>query len=184
VLGVSLPPVGDELDERDPFATTRAIDGALRRFVGRDDVVAVRLLGRDPVAGRLVDELRRERLLAGRRGVRVTVVLHDDDERAALHGREVDPFVERARGGRAVADVDQADTRLVPHLEGQRHPRHDRNHVAERRDLTDEPTLCVAEVDVQFAPARRRVRLRHVLLEDLDRRRALHQHRPEIADER
>ena len=69
-------------------------------------------------------------------------------------------------------------------LKRQRDAGHHRNHVAERRDLSDEAALGVAEVDVQLAAARRRIALRHVLLEDLDRRRALHEHRAEVANER
>ena len=79
---------------------------------------------------RLVHELPRERLLAGRRGVRVAVVLDDDDERTPLHGGEVDPLVERAGGRRAVADVHEAHAILAAHPEGERHARHHRNHVA------------------------------------------------------
>src|SRR5690349_4669171 len=39
-------------------------------------------------------------------------------------------------------------------------------------------------MDIELAAARRRIALRHVLLEYLDRCRALHEHRSEISDQR
>ena len=69
-------------------------------------------------------------------------------------------------------------------MKRERHAGHHRHHVAERRDLSDESAIGVAEVDVQLSAARRRIALRHVLLEDLDRRRALHEHRSKISNER
>ena len=80
-----------------PSPRARAIDGALRRLVRRDHVVAVGLLAGNAVADRLVDELLRGGLLRRRRRVGVAVVLDDHDERTALHRGEVDPFVEGAR---------------------------------------------------------------------------------------
>ena len=64
---------------------------------------------------------------------------------------------------RAIADEYQADAILAAHLEGQSHAGHYGNHVAQRRDLADEPPLGIAEMDVELAPARRRIPFRHVL---------------------
>src|SRR6185503_20601154 len=48
----------------------------------------------------------------------------------------------------------------------------------------DESALGVAKVDVQLAPARRRIGLGHVLLQNFERRGALHEHRAQVANER
>src|SRR5262249_17116722 len=146
------------------FAASRTIDGELGDVVHGENVISVGLLARYAVADRLVDELFRRRLFARRRRVRVAVVLDDDDERTLLNSGEVDAFVERAGGRRAVADEHEADATFAAHLEAHRYTGHHRHHVAKRRDLADEAAVGVAEVDVQLASARRRIALRHVLL--------------------
>jgi hypothetical protein len=69
------------------------------------------------------------------------VVLDDHHQRATLHGREVDPFVECPGRSCAVTDVDEANPILLSHLERKCHASHHRNHVAEMRDLADESAL-------------------------------------------
>ena len=178
-----LSPVGDQLDERDTFAAPRAIDGAFSDLVRGDDVVAVGLLAWDAISDCFVDELFGERLPTRRRGVRVPIVFDNDYERAALDGGEIDPFMEGARRRRAVADVHEADPRLVAHLEAQRDARHHRHHVAKRRDLPDETARRVSEVNVQLAAPSRRIALCHILAENLDWRCSFHEHRAEIANQ-
>ena len=152
--------------------------------VHREHVVAVGAVAGDAVAGRLVDELVRGALLRHRRGVGVAVVLDDHHERAALDRREVDPLVKRAGARRAVADVDEPHAILAAHLERERDAGHERDHVAELRDLADEAAAEIAEVEPRSRPRVGESRLRHVLADHLDRRRALHEHRAEVADER
>jgi hypothetical protein len=184
MLGVPLPTIRHELDQCDAASIARSVHRALGRVVHRQHVVAVCLVARDAVAYRLVDKLACGGLLVDRRGIGVAVVFDDDDERATLNRREIDPLVERAGGRSAVSDVNEANPILAAHLERQRHARHNRHHVAKRRDLTDEAAIEVAEVDVELATTGRRIRLRHVLSEHLDRRRTLDEHRPKIANER
>src|SRR4051812_42796844 len=102
---MSFSAIRDKLDERYTFARTRAIHGALRHFISRDDVIAVGSVAVHAITNRLVDQLLCGGLFRERSRVRVSVVLDDDDERALLHGREIDPFVKSTRGCRAVADV-------------------------------------------------------------------------------
>src|SRR5581483_4250525 len=62
---------------------------------------------------------------------------------------------------------------------------HHGDHVAQHRDLADESIgLRVAEVNVQLAPARRRVAFRHVLAKDVDRLRAGDENRADVPDQR
>ena len=58
-----------------------------------------------PVAGRLVGERLGRGLRLDRRRDRPAVVVAEEDQRRAHHGREVRALVERALGGRAVAEV-------------------------------------------------------------------------------
>src|SRR5207245_10370525 len=81
-------------------------------------------------------------------------------------------FVEGAGGGPAVADVHQPHARLAPQLERQRDAGHDGDHVPQVRDLAEEASLEVVEVDVELAPAGRTPRLGHVLAQDLQGLRA------------
>ena len=189
MLGVPLATVRDELEQGDAPAGAGAVDCALCAVVDGQHVVAVDLLAVDAIADRLVHEPGGRGLFARGCRVRVAVVLDDHDERKPLDRGEVDPLVEGAGARRAVADVDKSDAILLAHLEGHRHTGHHRHHVAQRRDLPEKSARRfgraeIAEVDVQLAAARRRVGLGHVLFEDLDGCRALHQHRAHVADER
>src|SRR5512140_323055 len=184
VLRVPLATVRHELDQRDTLATPRAIDRLASHIVRREHIVAVGANAGNAVRHRLVLELLDGALLRVRRRVGIAVVLDDHDEWASLHGGEVDPLVERAGGRRPVTHVHESHALLAAHLEGERHARHHRHHVAEMRDLADEAAHRVSEVDVQLATTRGRVALRHVLTDDLERLRALHEHRAEIPNER
>jgi hypothetical protein len=125
-----------------------------RDVVYGKDVVPIRLQSLDPISDGLVHELCRGRLFRDRRRIGVPVVLDDDHQRQALHRGEVEPFVKRAGGGCPVADVHEADAILPSHLERHRDAGHDRYHVTQRRDLTDEAAIGVAEMDVELPPAR------------------------------
>ena len=185
MLGVSFQSEGEHFDERDAAAGTCAVDGAPRRIVDGQDVVAVDGLALASDADALVRQGLCRGLVRGRGGVRVGVVLHDDHHRQALHGGEVEPFPERAGGRAAVADEGQGDQTLLLHPSGQGDAGHDRDHVPQHRDLPDEAVVRgVAEVNVQLAPAGRRVALGHVLPDDVDGLRAGHENRAEVADER
>jgi hypothetical protein len=74
------------------------VDGRLAHVVGGQDVVAVGLQPQHTVADRLVDEVFRGRLLVRGGGVGVPVVLDHDDQRALLHGGEVDAQKDKAAG--------------------------------------------------------------------------------------
>src|SRR3569623_2383317 len=184
VLRVSLAAIGHELDQRHTFAAAGTIHGIARHIVRCEHVVAIRANARNTVGERLVLELLHRALLGVRRGVRVAVVLDDHHERAALHRREVDALVECAGRRRAIAHVHEAAALFAAHLEGKRCAGHHRHHVAQLRDLADEAAHGVAEMDVQLASARGRVAFRHVLANDLERLRALDQHRAKVAYER
>ena len=109
VLGVPLHAHRVDADQRRALAGAGAVDHALGDVVDRQHVVAVHHLVRDAVGrGALVDA-RDRHLLGDRRRVRELVVLGDDDERDLLDGGEVQPFVERAGAGRAVADPGHGD---------------------------------------------------------------------------
>src|SRR2546427_8233339 len=74
--------------------------------------------------------------------------------------------------------------RLAPQLERQRDAGHDGDHVPQVRDLAEEASLEVVEVDVELAPAGRTPRLGHVLAQDLHGLRAHDEHGAEVTDER
>ena len=166
------------------LSPARPFDGEFGRLIHREHVVAVDRDRRNPIRLGLVSQiLHRELFLRGRR-VGPAVVLRDHDQGDLLHRREVEPFVERACRGRAVADVDEPDARLAAQLERQRDSRHDGDHVAQVRDLTEVAALEVIEMDVQLATVRRAVGLRHVLAQNGDGLGAHHEHRAQIADQR
>ena len=189
VLSVSFAPIRDQLNERDPVARPGMIDGRSGHIIRGQHIVAVGLQSQHTVADGFVDEALGSRLLVRRSRVRVPVVLNDDHQWTLLHGREVDAFVKRASTGGAVSNVDESDAVFPAHPERHRHTGHDRHHVAKRRYLPKKPTRDaglpdVPEVNVEFAATGGRVGLGHVLLQHLHGRRAFHEHRAEIADER
>ena len=91
--------------KRRPVAGARARDGLARRLVDGEHVAAVDAHARHPVADRLVGERLGARLRGERRRDRPLVVVAEEDERRLHHGGEVRALVERALGGRAVAEV-------------------------------------------------------------------------------
>src|SRR5690242_1634462 len=92
--------------------------------------------------------------------------------------------MERAGAHATVADVSDSDELLVLHSPAQQHSGHDRDHVAQVRDWTNETLLQVAKVNVEIFAAGGSPRLRHVLREDLARSNALDQNRAEVSDQR
>ncbi len=181
---MTLPPVRHQLDERDAAATAGAVHRLAGDPIHLEHVVAVGSNTRYAVADALVGEGCCGALPVCRGRVGVAVVLHDHHERTPLDSGEVEPLVERARGGSAVADVQQADAGLAAEPERQRHTRHDGDHIAEMGDLADEPAVEVADVDVELPAAGEAVAPCHVLPQDLHRPGALYQHRAEVPDER
>ena len=154
VLRVALPPVRHELEQRHALAAPRPVHRVPGDPIHLEHVVAVGANAGDAVACRLVGQPLGRALLVGGGGVGVAVVLHHDHERAALHRGEVDPLVKGAGGGRPVAHVHQADPRLLPHPKRERDAGHDRDHVAQMRDLPHEVAVHhVAEVDVELPAA-------------------------------
>src|ERR1043165_3613384 len=112
------------------------------------------------------------------------VVLGDDDQRKALYGGKVEPFVKRAGAHTAVADGSDGDKLLLLHARAQQNARHDGNHVAKVRDWTNKSFLHVAEVDIEIFSAGRSPRLRHVLREDVARSNSFYQYSAEVSDQR
>ena len=100
--------------KRRPLAARAARDGLARRLVDGEHVAAVDARARNPVAGGLVDERLGPRLRGERRRDRPLVVVAEEDERRAHHGREVGALVERALGGGAVAEEGRARRRSRP----------------------------------------------------------------------
>ncbi len=109
-------PVADRLDQRRPAARAPALDRLARRLEHREHVAAVHAHARDPVAGRLGGDRLRPRLRAHRRRDRPLVVVAEEDERRAHHGREVRALVEGALARRAVAEVGDRDRVLAAQL--------------------------------------------------------------------
>ena len=162
-----------------------AIDRGLRDLVHREHVIAVGLHAGHAVRRGLVHQVRDGGLLPGGGRVGVAVVLADDDERQPLHRGEVHAFVEGAGAHGAVADVDQAHPGLAPRLEGEGDAGHDRHHVAQVRDLAEEPALEIVEMDVELAAGgRASVPLAMYWRSTSTGRRPLHQHRAEVPDQR
>ncbi len=96
--------VGDGLDERRPLPRPGPRDGLAGGQVDGQDVGAVDPDPRHPVARGLVDQGPRPGLLGERRRDRPAVVVAEQDERRLHHGGEVRALVERALGGRPVAE--------------------------------------------------------------------------------
>ena len=69
-------------------------------------------------------------MLIETRSQRHLIVLDDKNRGDALHGGEVGAFVRRGRFRRAVTNPRERNARLLPHLECERDPRDDRDHVA------------------------------------------------------
>src|SRR5947209_115505 len=147
----------------------------------REHVVPIYDLRRYAVRRSLIRHIGARHLRGKRGGVRVLVVVADEDHGQLLHGREIYAFVPIAAAGGAVAEVGKADAlpSLVSH--GQRRTRGHRHRGRQRADDRYQPQFQIAHVHVAFAPARRPVRPAHVLREDLPRRYAANQHDRHVA---
>ena len=190
VLRVTLHAHRVDADQLCAGAVARAVDHALGDVEYSQHVVAVHQLVRDAVRRRALVDARDRHLLRDWRRVRVLVVLGDHDERDALHGCEVQPFVERARARGAVPDPGHRDARLLHHPRPHGDARGDRDRVAEHADRSDDHGLVgvllrqVDDVDIEIASAGVRRALRHVLAEDLERPHADGHQRAHVADQR
>src|SRR5581483_7453250 len=183
VLRVPLAAIGDELNERWATPLPCAIDGTFGDRIGREHIVAISLLPRNPVTDGLVLEITSSGLLRQRCRVRVAIVLDDHHQRALLDRGEIDPFVKGSGRCGTVTHVDQPHAILSAHLERQRDTGHDRNHVAQLRDLADKTADEIPIMDVELAATRGRVALSHVLANDLQRLSALHQHGTQVTNQ-
>src|SRR3954468_12259862 len=155
----------DGLDERRALAVERALARLARGLEHRLGVVAVDADAGDAVGLCAVDRVDRE-LRAGRRRVRVLVVLEDEDDRQALDAGPVHRLVEVAARGRPVAEPRHRHALLVTQLERHPEPGRDQHHVGEHRDHPDAALRAVAEVDVAVAAAGDAALAAHVLGED------------------
>src|SRR5688572_12119063 len=99
VLRVSLAAVVAELDQLRAFAGDGPRERSAHGPVDVQHVGAVGRLGADTVPGTLLDEAAHPSLPPGGRRKGPLVRLDDQDERAALHGREVEALVPRAGRG-------------------------------------------------------------------------------------
>ncbi len=184
VLGVALHAEGLGLDQRRAAAAPRPLDRPPRGLVDRQHVVAVDDLARDAVGRGARRDVLDPHLPVGGRRVGPAVVLDDQHQRHLEHRGEVQPLVEVARRGAAVADVGEGHQVLALHAAGERHAGHHRDHRAEHRDRRHQAARQVAEVGVAVLAAGRAVALGHVLHHDLARLDAPHEHRPQVADQR
>src|ERR671922_43955 len=108
--------VGDRLDKGRPLAGARPRHGLAGRLVHREHVSAVHAQAGHAVPDGLVGERLGPRLRLERRRDRPVVVVAEEDEWRPHHRREVGALVERALGGRAVAEVDDRARALAAQL--------------------------------------------------------------------
>src|SRR5580765_7639197 len=97
-------PVGHRFDEGRSFPGSRTRDRLARRLVAGKDVGPVHPQARDAVADGLVGKCLRTRLRLDGSRDRPAVVVAEQDQRRPGDACEVRAFVERALGGRAVAE--------------------------------------------------------------------------------
>src|SRR5207244_3797386 len=93
VMRVAAHPHRHRLDERRPFARTRALRGPAERAGDGFWVGAVERHAWNAVAGRLVGEHAHRRLIADRRRERGLIVLDAEDHRQLARRTEVDRLV-------------------------------------------------------------------------------------------
>src|SRR5512142_259522 len=105
---VAVVAVGGADEEARPLAGPRPLDGAQRRLVDRDDVLAVDLVGRDPEGLRARRDRARGHVLPVRVLV-VEVVLADVDHRQLPERGHVHHLVEQALAERALAEEADRD---------------------------------------------------------------------------
>src|SRR3954452_24194652 len=180
VRGMAVHAHGHGLEQRRAAAVECALARLARRLEHRLGVVAVDADAGEAVGLRALDRVDRE-LRAGRRRVRVLVVLEDEDDRQLLHAGPVHGLVEVAAGGRAVAEPGDRAAALVAQLERHRHAGRDEHHVGEHRDHPDAAEAEVAEVDVAVAPAGDPALAPHVLAKDPPRGHAADEVRAQVA---
>src|SRR6185503_4465868 len=92
--------------------------------------------------------------------------------------------MKRSSAHTAVAYVSNAHNRRLLQARSQKHAGHDRNHVAEMRDGTNEALFHIAKVDIEIATAGRSPGFGHVLRENFARSNSFHEYCAEIANQR
>ena len=155
-------PEGLELEQDRAGPHPDGPGGVAHREVHRQHVVAVHLDGifrRNPVAHRLVGEMRAPELLGRRRGKAPRVVFDADQDRQIPNRRYVHSFVEVAFAGTAVAGEHEGRLAGPVQLARQRDAVGDAQLRAQMRDHPHQPVLHRAEVEGAVAPVREPVRL-------------------------
>jgi len=136
--------LGEEEYRALPFA--RVLERPLGDVVDRLDVLAVDLHGRHAECLRAFRQILDGQLLLGGRGLRVMVVLADEDGRHRPQLREVQRLVERADVRRPVAEERDRHARLAAHLEGEGGADDPRQATPDDRVRAQIPALHVIEV--------------------------------------
>jgi hypothetical protein len=139
-LRVAAHSADQRFDERRPPAFARPGESASVGGGHRVRVVAVDGHRGDAVAGSAVGELLGGELHVGRRGEGVAVVLDHQDERQLPDRRHVEPFVEVAGRGAALADEGDRHAVAAGEPAGQGAPGGHRDHrpeVADHPDVVD-----------------------------------------------
>src|SRR5690242_7229186 len=128
---MTLATVSLRLYQDSAASRTRIIDSLFGHFVTGDDIVAVDNVAGNAKARGFLGEVAYGGLHIRGRRVRVLVVLSDDDQREALHRREVYALKKCSGAGPTIADVCKANDVFLLHARGQQNSCHHRNHVAE-----------------------------------------------------
>src|ERR1044071_2986233 len=129
-------------------ALTCKFHGMLRDLVTTHYVISVDDVSGNSITGSLLRKVSNGRLQTRWRRICVMVVFRHDNQRQSLYRSEVEAFVKRARTHSTIANVRQSHDVLLLHSRTKKNPGHNRDHVAEMRDWTNEAFLHIAEMDV------------------------------------
>ena len=146
-----------------PLARPGALDRLARGRVAREDVRPVHDDARDAVAGRPRRDVRDRHLHRRRHADGVAVVLDHEDERQLVDRREVEPLVDVALVGRALAHAGHRHLARLADLGRQRDAHGVQELRRDRRAHRDQVVLVRPVVARHLAAARRRVAGRRVL---------------------
>ncbi len=165
---VTVPAVRGGLDDGGTAPGANGLDHVVHRGRGRHDVVAV---DRDVVdaVSRGASLERRGVLRRCRRELGVPVVLAEEDHRQLPHRGEVDRFVERALGHRAVAEERHRDTAVGSELGRRRCSHRDRQAGGDDPVGAEDADARIGDVHRTPAPAVRALVLGHQLGEHPER---------------
>jgi len=158
VLAVAPTAKRHELEQGGSVAATRMVDGFFCVPQHAENVVSERDVAVDVERGSAVRHFGDGHLFVDRCGVGELVVLDDDDEGKLVNGREVQPFVEIAGAGSAVAGKGDVNVRLALHLECEREPGAGGNPGRHRAVVVRRDTVAfeVSEEQTELASMRRR----------------------------